>query len=90
MGDVAARVETLLCGEDLDVEVSRWRDLSRVEALFFDALRRHGRTPAPLARRLAVADPALPENVEGIVLPGLSDAQPALYPVLEKLAPPVP
>ena len=85
MGDVAARVETLLCGEDLDVEVSRWRDLSRVEALFFDALRRHGRTPAPLARRLAVADPALPENVEGIVLPGLSDAQPALYPVLEKL-----
>jgi ATP-dependent helicase/nuclease subunit B len=86
MGDVAARIETLLSGEDLDVEVARWQDLAKVEALFFETLRQRGRTPIPLARKLAVADPALPEGVEDIVLPALSDAQPALYPVLEKLS----
>ncbi len=85
MGNVAARIETLLSGEDLDIEVARWQDLARLEALFFDALERCGRTPVPLARQQAVADPALPEGVESIVLPALSDAQPALYPALEKL-----
>ena len=86
MGDVAAQIETLLSGEDLDIEVARWQDLARLEALFFAALRTRGRTPAPLARQQAVADPRLPEAVERIVLPALADAQPALYPVLEKLS----
>jgi ATP-dependent helicase/nuclease subunit B len=86
MADVAAQAETLLAGEDLDVEVARWRDLARLEARFFKTLRALGRTPAPLARQQAVADPLLPEGVEGIVLPALADAQPALYPALERLA----
>ena len=85
MADVAAQIETLLSGEDLDVEVSRWQDLARLEALFFATLQKRGRTPPPLARRQAVADPCLPEGAERIVLPALADAQPALYPVLEKL-----
>ena len=86
MADVAAQVESLLSGEDLDVEVARWQDLARLEAFFFDALQKSGRTPAPLARKQAVADPCLPEGIERIVLPALADAQPALYPVLEKLS----
>lgn len=86
MADVAAQAETLLAGEDLDVEVARWRDLARLEARFFKTLRALGRTPAPLARQQAVADPLLPEGVERIVLPALTDAQPALYPALERLA----
>ena len=86
MGDVAARIETLLSGEDLDIEVARWQDLAKIEALFFENLATHDRTPIPLARTLAVADPAIPEGVEVLVLPALSDAQPALYPVLEKLS----
>jgi ATP-dependent helicase/nuclease subunit B len=86
MADVAARAEALLSGEDLDVEVARWQDLAKLESLFFGALQHAGRTPAPLARKLAVASPGLPEGVERIVLPALADAQPALYPVLEKLA----
>ncbi len=85
MGDVAARVEALLSGEDLDVEVARWQDLARLESSFFGALQKLGRTPAPLARQQAVADPGLPEGVERIVLPALADAQPALYPALERL-----
>jgi ATP-dependent helicase/nuclease subunit B len=86
MADVAARAEALLAGEDLDVELSRWRDLARLEARLFEALRARGRTPAPLARQQAVADPLLPEGVERIVLPALADAQPALYPALGRLA----
>jgi len=86
MADVSNRIEDLLSGENLDVEIARWHDLARLEARFFDALRAAGRTPAPLARQAAAADPALPDGIEGIVLPALSDAQPALYPVLEKLA----
>ncbi len=86
MGDVAARIEPLLSGEDLDVEVSRWQDLARLEAFVFAALQMRGRTPSPLARRLAVTDPLLPDGVERIVLPSLADAQPALYPVLERLS----
>ena len=85
MADVAARIGTLLSGEDLDIEVDRWHDLAEVETRFFATLQQQGRTPAPLARRQAVADPALPEGVEQIVLPALADAQPALYPVLERL-----
>ena len=85
MADVAAQAETLLSGEDLDVEVSRWQDLARLESLFFAALLQRGRTPPPLARKGAVAATSLPEGVERIVLPALADAQPALYPVLERL-----
>ncbi|MEI7899862.1 MAG: PD-(D/E)XK nuclease family protein [bacterium] len=85
MGDVAAQIEILLSGEDLDVEVARWQDLAKLEVLFFGALQQRGRTPIPLARKQAVANPHLPEGVEHIVLPALADAQPALYPVLEKL-----
>ncbi len=84
MADVAAQIGTLLSGEDLDIEVARWQDLSALEACFFDALDARGRTPAPLARKQAVAAPQLPDGVERIVLPALADAQPALYPVLEK------
>lgn len=86
MADVAARAETLLAGEDLDVEVARWRELAQLESRFFDLLRARGRTPAPLARQQAVADPLFPDGVEGIVLPALADAQPALYPALDRLA----
>ena len=86
MADVAARIGTLLSGEDLDIEVARWQDLAKLEAQFFAALQNCGRTPTPLARKGAVADPFLPEGVERIVLPALADAQPALYPVLEKLS----
>jgi ATP-dependent helicase/nuclease subunit B len=86
MANVAARVESLLSGEDLDIEVARWQDLARLETRFFEALRQFGRTPAPLARQQAVADPLLPDGVERIVLPALTDAQPALYPVLERLS----
>lgn len=85
MADVAARVEDLLAGDNLDVEVQRWQDLAALETRFFAVLKAAGRTPAPLYRKEAVADPLLPEGIEGIVLPGLADAQPALYSVLEKL-----
>lgn len=86
MADVAAQVGTLLSGEDLDVEVERWQDLARLETRFFETLHSSGRTPAPLARKQAVTDPALPDGVERIVLPALADAQPALYPALERLS----
>jgi ATP-dependent helicase/nuclease subunit B len=86
MGDVASQIEPLLSGEDLDIEVARWQDLARLETLFFAALQKRGRTPIPLARKQAVADPQLPEGVERLVLPALADAQPALYPTLEHLS----
>ncbi|MDD4017217.1 MAG: PD-(D/E)XK nuclease family protein [Kiritimatiellae bacterium] len=85
MQDVAERIEALLRGEDLDVEVARWKDLAKLETLFFEELGRRNRTPIPAARQQAVAEPLFPEGIERIVLPALSDAQPALYPVLEKL-----
>ena len=85
MADVAARAEDLLAGEDLDIEVGRWQELARLEELFFAQMARHKLLPAPLARQQAVADPLLPEGVERLVLPALADAQPALYPVLERL-----
>jgi len=86
MRDVATRIEDALFGEDLDIEIARWQDLARLEDLFFEALARLGRTPSPIARKQAVADPLLPEGVEGIVLPGVTDAVPALYTALEKMA----
>ena len=85
MRDVAVRIDALLSGEDLDVEIARWQDLAQLEALFFDALLRLGRTPAPAARKQAVADPSLPDGVEDVVLPALTDAVPALYAALEHL-----
>lgn len=87
MADVAAQIDTLLSGEDLDTEIARWQDLARLETRFFDALRQHGRTPAPLLRKQAAADPALPDGIENIILPALTDAQPALYAALERLQP---
>ena len=85
MRDVAAQVGTLLSGEDLDVEIDRWQDLAQLEARFFDALTRLGRTPRPTVRKQAVAEPGLPDGVERIVLPALTDAMPALYTALSKL-----
>ena len=85
MRDVAARAGALLSGEDLDVEIDRWQDLARLESLFFDALTRLGRTPAPSARKEAVAAPGLPDGVETVVLPALTDAMPALYAALANL-----
>ena len=85
MRDVAAKVGALLSGEDLDVEIDRWQDLARLEQLFFDALTQAGRTPAPTVSKQAVSEPGLPEGVEGIVLPALTDAMPALYTLLSKL-----
>lgn len=86
MNDVAGSIATILADETLDVEVERWNDLAEVERRFFSVLKKNGRTPASLLRKQAVAQPLRPEGIERIVLPGLVDAQPALYPVLEKLS----
>jgi len=86
MDDVAGSIATLLADETLDVEVERWKDLAEAEQRFFSVLKANGRTPASLLRKQAVAQPLRPEGIERIVLPGLVDAQPALYPVLEKLS----
>ena len=86
MADVADTIAAILADETLDVEVERWNDLAEVERLFFSVLKEHGRTPATLFRKQAVAQPLCPEGIERIILPGLVDAQPALYPVLEKLS----
>lgn len=85
MADVAARAEALLAGENLDIEVCRWQDLARLEKAFFALAADRKLLPAPLARQQAVSDPLLPDGVERLVLPALADAQPALYPVLERL-----
>jgi len=86
MRDVAERIGTLLSDEDLDIEIARWQDLARLEGLFFETLIRLGRTPSPTARKQAVADPQAPDGIETIVLPELTDAIPALYTALEKMA----
>ena len=86
MRDVADTIGSVLGGEDLDVEIDRWQDLAQLETLFFGELARLGRTPSPAVRKQAVADPLLPEGVEMIALPGLTDAVPALYTALERLA----
>ncbi|MEI6647543.1 MAG: PD-(D/E)XK nuclease family protein [bacterium] len=86
MANVASTIATILADETLDVEVDRWTDLAELEGRFFSVLKENGRIPASLFRKLAVAQPLHPEGIERIVLPGLVDAQPALYPVLEKLS----
>jgi ATP-dependent helicase/nuclease subunit B len=86
MSDVAGSIATILADETLDVEVERWNDLAKLETRFFSVLKENGRTPASLLRQQAVAQPLHPEGIERIVLPCLVDAQPALYPVLEKLS----
>jgi len=85
MEDVAGSIAAILADETLDIEVDRWRDLAEVERRFFSLLKEKGRTPASLLRKQAVARPLCPAGIERIILPSLADAQPALYPVLEKL-----
>lgn len=85
MADVAVQIDTLLPPETAALESDRWQDLARLEKEFFDLVAGHRHLPRPLARRRAVAAPALPEGVETIVLPALPDAQPALYKALENL-----
>ena len=90
MADVAARVGHLLGGDNLDSEIRRWRDLARLEAVFFSALERLRLTPAARAQQHAAHDPAVPEGIEEIVLPALADALPAFYTALKRLAHEIP
>ncbi len=85
MEDVAGSIATILEDETLDVEVERWKDLAEVERRFFSLLKEKGRTPPSLVRKFAIDRPLCPAGIERIILPSLADAQPALYPVLEKL-----
>ena len=66
-----------------DAESGRWRDIVKVEELFFDALKRKGLVSRLAARRAAVDAGCQIEGIEKIVLPGLVDAQPALVKYLE-------
>jgi len=86
MNDVAAQIGALLNGEDLDVEIDRWRDLAAVETIFFKDITNSGLTPQPIAIKNAVASPSLPEGCREIVLPALVDGVPALYQALENIS----
>jgi len=85
MQDVAPRVSQLLRDDNLDTETRRWQDLAHVEAHFFAALNRHRLTPIALAQQHAAHNPAIPGNIERIVLPALTDALPACYTALKTI-----
>jgi ATP-dependent helicase/nuclease subunit B len=83
---VAQQAETLLTGEDLDIEVARWRDLARIEKLYFDVLLDAQLTPPVLALQNFIAAPTAPSGCTQIMLPALLDAPLALYKSLENIA----
>jgi len=87
MSDVASEIETLLNGEDLDVEVERWRDLAEIEKRFHKKIYESSRTPLPIAIKNAILNPAIPDGCTEIVLPALIDGVPALYQALENVPP---
>jgi ATP-dependent helicase/nuclease subunit B len=83
MGDVAEKIDTLLQGEDLDVEIERWRDLADIEERFHEKVIEFSRTPLTVAVKNAIRNPAIPDGCTEIVLPALIDGVPALYQALE-------
>ena len=64
-------------------ESERWRDISKLEGLFFSALARKGLVSRLAARRAAADAGCRIEGIREIVLPGLVDVQSALARYLE-------
>ena len=64
-------------------ESERWRDIAKLEGLFFEALKAKGLVSRLAARRAAADEGCRMEGISEIVLPGLADAQPALVRYLE-------
>ena len=64
-------------------ESERWRDIAKLEGLFFEALKTKGLVSRLAARRAAADEGCRMEGISEIVLPGLADAQPALVRYLE-------
>ena len=67
-------------------EVARWSDFAILEKRLLGKLHEHGLVHPNEARKRVVQNPVAPDGIDGIVLPALLDAPPALYPALERLA----
>ena len=89
MRDVAAKAPELLKGDNLDLEVARWEDLTRLEEAFLKTLHGKGLRFRGESASLAVATPSVPEGVEEIILPALLSPIPAMYRVVEAMGLPV-
>ena len=89
MRDVAAQAPDLLKGDNLDLEVARWQDLSRLEETFLKALHAKGLHFRGESASMAVAAPPVFDGVEEIVLPALLSPIPAMYRVVEAMGLPV-
>lgn len=79
LGEGAVFAREVVC----EAESGRWRDIAKIEELFFGALRRKGLVSRLEARRAAADAGCQIDGIERIVLPGLVDIQPALVKYLE-------
>ena len=73
LGEGAVFAREVDCG----IESGRWRDIAKLEELFFAGLRRNGLVSRLAARRSAVEAGCRMDGIEEIVLPGLVDVQSA-------------
>jgi ATP-dependent helicase/nuclease subunit B len=79
LGEGAIFAREVECG----AESERWRDIAKLEGLFFEALKAKGLVSRLASRRAAADAGCRMEGISEIVLPGLVDAQPALVKYLE-------
>lgn len=71
--------------DELAIESDRWQDLAHIEQALFEHLEHLNLIHPSLARQHVVINPELPPDTTAIVLPALTDAQPALYRALTSL-----
>ena len=84
--DVASRIEGLLNGDGLDVEIARWRELALLEKKVRAAAAEKGLVlPNDLIKR-NVSAPVVPEGISVIALPALADRPRALDVWLENIS----
>ena len=84
--DVADRVGGILTDESADFEIERWRGFAELEARYFAALEKRGKTDRIRAMKDVLANPPRLEGIREIVLACLLDPLPAFRQAVETLS----
>ena len=87
--DVAEKVGSILTGELVDVEITRWKELAKLEKRYFAALARRGKRDRIVALKEALARPVVFPGVEEAVVACVLDPLPLMNPILERSGLPV-
>ena len=84
--DVAERIGDILTDETAVGETARWRDFADLEARYLKALEGRGKRDRIVALKALQAEPPHFPGIETVVLAGLLDPLPALWPFVETLS----